>query len=511
MTEQLWDEDGAWSPEPDQRSVGSGGHSYSRPPEELDDDEEDGPEERVRVVAIDHSQLAPPGFTMDGRRSMSAILVEMAAVVASDIPICIADDSYDFRIDLAHAAWNRAIGKTERYDSIMESSRKMDEKKPGFHDSNIALAHLQIMLAYRQRRYPADRREILHVRIIEGDHIQVIWEEEDAPEPRPGQPRFGNFDQWQLERREDLYLPKTRREQRIRLGLPREESVAAALRRRLRTKPSLRDRLQILAETNCRDVDAMVAATRASVSWECDRLSGLWIGTHNRIGEFMLATLSCDAVEDITDFLHHRIVRCEYPDTDFLEPTDLHFSQWAMHDHRVGPDDETWGQVALRLCEVLGIRNHFTEWAQQLTSLSPGVYVHEGWSTQGIRLRDFVTEEEHTVQIWPRNRYRGRRGDLWHTRVLPNILADGGAGITMGPPYVLLNDREAPVDAWRRYFQARLSDAAGDSATAYRRHMKFGRSPGYWIDFLHDRFSHRENDIGFLNGLPELAKRTAAG
>ncbi len=117
--------------------------------------------------------------------------------------------------------------------------------------------------------------------------------------------------------------------------------------------------------------------------------------------------------------------------------TRSYFFCWAVFDSHVGKDRETLATVAIDLRRRLGMEPSVLRLFEYLQGSRMGLYVHEGHTGTHVMLREFITGTTHRCAV-PAG-YRGRPGEIWYVRVLPEPFESMGFGYSLvfPTPYVI--------------------------------------------------------------------------
>jgi hypothetical protein len=215
-----------------------------------------------------------------------------------------------------------------------------------------------------------------------------------------------------------------------------------------------------------------------------------------------------EAMQDLPELRRHfdRIAKAEdeyMPEGPPMSPiTRSMFTTWSLWDLAVGVKRESLGSILLAVCRAQGQDPLFLGTLQTLVESSLGLYVHEGVTDSGIRLRDLATGELHHGVC--SSGHDGTRGELWLARVLPSPAPTLEHAIVMTTPYVITNPT-APV--WRQYLDRTLPKTKiADSARAYKTLMKRGLDERYWFEYVFEAYADHDGGAVFLTGLPDVAE-----
>ncbi|MEN8260899.1 MAG: hypothetical protein ABFS02_09990 [Pseudomonadota bacterium] len=192
--------------------------------------------------------------------------------------------------------------------------------------------------------------------------------------------------------------------------------------------------------------------------------------------------------------------------------TNSYFSCWGFFDSCAGPKRETFGTVAIDLCKLLNVDDGLIAIFEKMQHSRMGVYVFEGRSGKHMLLRELVTNNE--IKAISPSGYKGRRGELWLTRVLPPPFSIEKLDYSVAfiTPYVLgqfkgkhsfarVTERE-----WLSFFD-RTSQETGldEKIPAYQRLMKYGLSKNYWNEYIFLAYANHQKDMILLAGFPDIS------
>ena len=180
--------------------------------------------------------------------------------------------------------------------------------------------------------------------------------------------------------------------------------------------------------------------------------------------------------------------------------TDSFHVLWCIADAGLGLERETLGSVAAAIGPALGVPDRVIGLWHTLATSHPGVYRIDKRADTIVTLTELVTGV--TVQVEIADEIPGDVGTIWWTRLLPPP-AEGGSPFwtSIVTPYVFAPGAER---AWRDYFDRAVNPASADQRTqAYRRHMKGGTSPFFWLEFIVDAYVGVSGHAVVLTGVPD--------
>jgi hypothetical protein len=116
---------------------------------------------------------------------------------------------------------------------------------------------------------------------------------------------------------------------------------------------------------------------------------------------------------------------------------------------------------------------------------------------QGLKLWDIAGQQE--VQCWNSSGYSGWEGEIWYVRLLPPFVAGSNRSVTMSTPYVFRDSsRQSWVDFFKRYLQSEFA-----AAHSLREYLKYGKSLGYWLEFVFQAFEDYTGNMILATGVPD--------
>ncbi|MFZ2632703.1 MAG: hypothetical protein WA081_19985 [Desulfosalsimonadaceae bacterium] len=190
--------------------------------------------------------------------------------------------------------------------------------------------------------------------------------------------------------------------------------------------------------------------------------------------------------------------------------TKSYFSCWGFFDLCHGLQKETFGTVAIDLCNFLDVEPELIQVFECMQKSRMGVYVHRGVSGKYIILEELVTGEE--IRAVVPSGYIGKPDQVWFVRVLPEPFPDLNAGysVVFTTPYVLMEMQgrwleNATEEKWRLFFERTIAKTGiKDAVRAYETLMKYGLNRHYWNEFIFEAYANHQHDMILLAGFPDI-------
>jgi len=181
--------------------------------------------------------------------------------------------------------------------------------------------------------------------------------------------------------------------------------------------------------------------------------------------------------------------------------TRSYFTSWAFFDYRIGKTTDTLAGCLIDANDIIWMNPDQLNALKKMNESRMGIYEHQGWQENFVRLRELVTDREFVCHSG--SGYRGRVGELWYVRLLPPLVPELAAyHVAFTTPYVLI---DATKKDWIDFLRRNLVGMKPSSeAEALHLLMKFGHRKSYWNEFVVLAYHHQQADAIFLTGIPDL-------
>lgn len=117
----------------------------------------------------------------------------------------------------------------------------------------------------------------------------------------------------------------------------------------------------------------------------------------------------------------------------------------------------------------------------------------------GVTLWDIAGRQE--LKCWNSSGYPGCEGEVWYVRLLPPFVKGSNRWVTVSTPYVF---RDGDRRKWEAFFQRYLGSKYG-AGHPLRDYLKYGKSLGYWLEFLFQAYAGHTGNMIKLTGVPDDA------
>jgi hypothetical protein len=118
--------------------------------------------------------------------------------------------------------------------------------------------------------------------------------------------------------------------------------------------------------------------------------------------------------------------------------TRSYFTSWAFFDHRIRKTTDTLDSCLIDANDIIWMNPDQLEALKKLTESRMGIYEHQGWQENYVRLRELITDRESVCHV--ASGYRGKAGELWHIRLLPPLVPKFATyHVAFTTPYVLID------------------------------------------------------------------------
>ena len=178
------------------------------------------------------------------------------------------------------------------------------------------------------------------------------------------------------------------------------------------------------------------------------------------------------------------------------------FFMWSTFDLYFGKGCESIGSCLFDLSEVFAFPQLFSKWLRTCMRSRLGIYTILSSDGEMHQLEELFTGKSFLAHA------PGITGtldtEIWLTRLLPPVMGDLGYHTAFTSPYVSMFS----ADEWLRYFDRNVKGVRGSEFAnkQYSKHMKYGRSHLYWLEFIMQAYSRHTDEKIMLFGVPDLAK-----
>src|SRR5208283_5735105 len=190
------------------------------------------------------------------------------------------------------------------------------------------------------------------------------------------------------------------------------------------------------------------------------------------------------------------------PDGPPMSPlTRSYFTSWAFFDHRIGKTTDTLASCLIDANDIIWINPDQLHALKEMNESRMGIYEHQGWQENYVRLRDLFTDREFVCHSG--SGYQGKKGELWFVRLLPPLVPELATyHIVFTTPYVLIGQSKSD---WIAYLKRSVVGMkAPPEADRLHQLLKFGPRRNYWNEFVLLAYHHHQADAIFLTGIPDL-------
>ena len=179
--------------------------------------------------------------------------------------------------------------------------------------------------------------------------------------------------------------------------------------------------------------------------------------------------------------------------------TTSYFSCWSLLDVTFGADKETASTCFLSLIDRLNLNPVQVEAARNLDQSRMGIYEVLQGKGKFIELRELVTDKRFTA--YSSSGYEGIPGHILFVRLVPPLANTLDYFVAMTTPYRLIKQT---THDWLRYFERHnIQPNTVGVETRLDRHMKYGKNPTYWSEYIFYGYYNYEPEVVFLTGFPD--------
>jgi hypothetical protein len=176
-----------------------------------------------------------------------------------------------------------------------------------------------------------------------------------------------------------------------------------------------------------------------------------------------------------------------------------YYSCLTQLDATFGQDQETLGTCFLALADRLGLDAIQVKLARNLNQSRMGLYEVIQGTGKFSELRELITDQR--FKVFFASAYEGSAGDILLVRLLPPLANTADYCVALTTPYRLILQTAAD---WLHYFRRHGIEpgTAGVDAKLHR-HVKYGKTPSYWSEYIFYGYSNYAADVVFVTGFPD--------
>jgi hypothetical protein len=230
-----------------------------------------------------------------------------------------------------------------------------------------------------------------------------------------------------------------------------------------------------------------------------DPQHAIYANTLNMIGLFGDEVSTLPPLHKINDF-KAKWLDIYQPSFPPISPiSQSYFNGWIYLDAAFGVHKETVGTCFLSLIGKFDLAPVQIEAAKNLAQSRMGIYEVVQSKGKFIELRELVTDQRFTA--FSSSGYEGSRGEILLLRLVPPLANTFDYYVAMTTPYRLILQTEQD---WLRYFERHdiYAGRVGVETRLYR-HMKFGKTPTYWSEYIFYGYCNFQADVIFMTGFPD--------
>lgn len=230
-----------------------------------------------------------------------------------------------------------------------------------------------------------------------------------------------------------------------------------------------------------------------------DPLHAIYLNTLNLISLFGEEVTALPPLHKVHDFLSkwQDIYQPSFPPMSPI--TRSYFACWTLLDAAFGADKETVGTCFLSLMDRLDLDPIQGAAARNLDQSRMGLYEVIQDKGKFMELRELVTDKKLTAYC--PSGYEGSQGHIVWVRLVPPLANTVDYWVALTTPYRLVLQTTAD---WLHYFERQEihPGTVGVDARLHR-HMKYGKAPTYWSEYIFYGYSNYAADVVLLTGFPD--------
>ena len=178
--------------------------------------------------------------------------------------------------------------------------------------------------------------------------------------------------------------------------------------------------------------------------------------------------------------------------------TNAYFGGWMVCDARDPFTRLTLGELFLHHLQHKGKLENLWQAMRTLNDSYCSFYEVTDVNAQGLRLWDIASKQEIDC-CWNSSGYSGQVGEIWYVRLLPPFSSDFTRFVTVSTPYVY---RGSDRHTWESFFQ-RCATSEFGAGHSLRDYLKYGKSLGYWLEFLFQAYEGCTGNMVMVTGIPD--------
>jgi hypothetical protein len=177
--------------------------------------------------------------------------------------------------------------------------------------------------------------------------------------------------------------------------------------------------------------------------------------------------------------------------------TTAFWASWMVFDAHDSFTGVTLGGLFAQYLRHVGGFDHLQKAMDPLNDSFCSFYEVTEVGAEGVKLWDIASRQE--FQCWNSSGYPGCEGEVWYARLLPPFVKGANRWVTVSTPYVF---REGDRRKWEAFFQRYLGSkySAGHPLRDY---LKYGKSLGYWLEFLFQAYAGHTGNMILVTGVPD--------
>ena len=134
--------------------------------------------------------------------------------------------------------------------------------------------------------------------------------------------------------------------------------------------------------------------------------------------------------------------------------TGSYFTSWCFFDFRFGKAKETLSTIFYDLAMEYHFEEMIKNALNNFNNYSMRFYKHIGFEDDLVVLKEIITNKE--VRCISTSGYKGKIGEIWYVRIVPNLDEVYDYYVIFNTPYVIINYSEKD---WISFFQRQVADS----------------------------------------------------